>query len=184
MSNKIQSEIIMTINVHNIWNIPIIVTDRIGKILAMTHIPKAGASNYTIRKLLRCTIDDLIKRYSVDTILLEQNQLYIDKIDRYPDPIVMRNVLLGYGINITIEDTYLGNVRYILEIPRYEWKKIILNSKVEYAVDLYKSHILLRTDIDSSMLSVIENNNYYEALCMSEIIFHKKLLNEKYLLSV
>jgi hypothetical protein len=67
-----------------------------------------------------------------------------------------------------------------MEIPRWEWKKEVLNRKVDYAIDLYKSHILLRQDIDADRLKIIDDNNYYEALCLSESMLHSKFLHKNY----
>lgn len=178
--NKIEPNVIATITVNNIMNIPIVITNFTGNILHITHIEKVGYADYHIRRRLKSVLNNLISIYGVDTILIEQNQLFIDKIDRYPDPYVLRNIKLGFGIQITLEDTYWESIKYIMEIPRWEWKKEVLNKKVDYAIDLYKSHILLRQDIDAERLKEIDDNNYYEALCLSESMLHSKFLKKEY----
>ena len=57
---------------------------------------------YYTRKRVLEFIENFVKQYTIDTILLEQNKLFIDKIDRHPDPYVMFNVCLGYGLKISI----------------------------------------------------------------------------------
>ena len=178
--NKIEPSMILTISTHNLLNIPIIVTTNTGEIQTMTHIEKLGLSHYKIRQLIRSKVDELIGQYGIDTILLEQNQLFIDKVDKYPDPMVLQNVLLGFSIKTTIEDRYWESIKYIMELPRWEWKNEILNKKVDYAIDLYKSHVLLRQNLSAGERKDIENNNYYEALCLSESMLHSKFLHIKY----
>ena len=178
--NNIEPSVILTITTDNILNIPIIVTDFTGKLLATTHVDKLGFNHYKIRQRIISNIDMLVTKYAVDTILLEQSQLFIDKMDKYPDPLVLNNVLLSYGIKISIEDRYWESVKYIMEIPRYEWKKEVLSKKVDYAIDLYKSHILLRKDIPSDKLKEIDDNNYYETLCFSESLLYSKFLKKQY----
>ena len=178
--NKIEPSVILTITTNNIFNIPMVVTDFTGSILATTHIEKIGLKDFNIRVRVKSKIESLINEYGVDTILMEQNQLFIDKVDRYPDPYVLRNIKLGFGIQITIEDTFWSKVKYIMEIPRWEWKKSVLNRKVDYAIDLYKSHILHRQNIDEETLKNIDDNNYYEALCLSESMLYSKFLHKEY----
>ena len=149
---KIEPNVILTLSTGNLMNIPIIITNFTGMVIATTHVDKIGYNNYHIRKRIKEVIDSNISKYSVDTILIEQNQLFIDKMDKYPDPLVLKNILLSFGIQTTIEDNFWDKVKYIMEIPKYEWKKDVLNKKVDYAIDLYKSHILLRKDIDADML--------------------------------
>lgn len=177
---KIEPNVIATIITHNILNVPIIITNFTGNILYTTHIDKIGYADYHIRKRVKSVLENLVETYGVDTILIEQNQLFIDKIDRYPDPYVLRDIKLGFGVQTTIEDTFWERVKYIMEIPRWEWKKEVLNRKVDYAIDLYKSHILLRQDIDAELLKEIDDNNYYEALCLSESMLYSKFLHKNY----
>ena len=178
--NKIEPNVILTITTNNILNIPLIITSFTGNVIATTHIEKISYTNYRVRKMLKAKMENLINDYGVDTILLEQNQLFIDKIDKYPDPYVLRNVQLGFGIQVTIEDTYWERVKYIMEIPKWEWKKEVLNKRADYAIDLYKSHILHRQDIDEETLKNIDDNNYYEALCLSESMLYSKFLHKNY----
>lgn len=178
--SNIEPNIVLTLTTNNIMNIPIIITNNVGDILTATHINKLGLSYYQVRKQLKILIDKLISKYCVDTILIEQNQLFIDKIERYPDPYVLRDIKLGFSIQVMLEDNYWEKVKYILEIPRYEWKKEILNSKVDYAIDLYKNHIKLRQDLSSELMEQCDSNNYYETLCLSECILCSKFLHKKY----
>ena len=178
--NKIEPNIILTLTTNNLTNIPIIVTTKTGEILTATHIVRVGFNYYIIRKKLKSVINNLIEDYGVDTILIEQNQLFIDKIDKYPDPYVLRNVQLSYSIKVMIEDTYWEQISYILEIPHYDWQKEVLNHKVDYAIDLYKNHIKLRPDLSEEFLIKCDTNNYYETLCFSESLLHNKFLNKKY----
>lgn len=178
--DKIEPTVILTLSTDNLMNIPIIITNFTGMILSTTHVEKLGFSNYDIRKKIKEVIDRKIAKYGVDTILIEQNQLFLDKMDKYPDPMVLRNILLSFGIQTTIEDNYWESVKYIMEIPKFEWKKTVLNKRVEYAIDLYKSHILFRKDIKPELLKEIEDNNYYEALCLSESLLYSKFLKKQY----
>lgn len=181
MSNsKIEPSVILTLTTNNIFNIPIIVTDITNNILTTTYVNRTNSNYHQIRMSLKQKIDELIQEYNVDTIILEQNQLFIDKIDKYPDPYVLRDIQLGFSIKVMIEDNYWELVKYILEIPKYEWKKEILNKKVEYAIDLYKKHIQLRPDLTEEFWKDCDNNNYYETLCLSECTSHTKFLNKKY----
>ena len=147
---------IITITTTNVLHINLVVTTNTNKILHLEKLPKLHSQNYMIRKNLKTLLDRLISDYDVDTLVIEQNQLFINKIDRYPDPLVLQNILLAYGIKIMIEDNYYDKIKYILEIPRWEWKETILHKKVEYAIDLYKSHVLIRSDLDEETLKIID----------------------------
>lgn len=176
--NKIEPHIILTIDTHNTHNIPLAITDVYGNILHLDNVNKLGFSPYKIRKLLIEKIKNYITEFNIDTILMETNKLFIDKIDRYPDPFVLQNVLLGFSIKTSIEDNFY-NIKYILEIPDYDWRNKILNSKVTYSIDLYKQHILLR-DLNEETLNVIEENNYYRVICLSESTKFDSLMLYKY----
>lgn len=113
---------------------------------------------------------------------MEQNKLFIDKIDRHPDPYVMFNVCLGYGLKISIQDKYYTTISYILEIPQKEWTSKVLNITNKFSIDFYKSHILLRQLTDKE-LQIIEQCNAYKALCLSESVNYTELMNKKYLIN-
>ena len=74
---------------------------------------------------------------------------------------------------------YVAGIKYILGLPEMEWRKQVLNSSVKYSIDLYKSHILQHS-ISSELLTTIEQNNYYKALCLSESIWFDRLMDKKY----
>lgn len=176
--NQIKPNISVTIDIHGYVNIPFIVKDAIGNILTMQNIIK-GKSPYDMRRLTINMLDSLIQEYNIDTIIFEQNQLFIDKIDRYPDPFVLRNIQLGFGIKTSIDDKYHNTIKYILELPEQEWRRCVLNSQVKYSIDLYKAHIL-EQDLEQDLLTNIEINNYYKALCLSESIWFDRLMDRKY----
>lgn len=176
--NKIVPTVILTIDTKNIYNIPIVITNILGEILVMTSVPKF-TKQHIIRKNFVEKLDKLIKEYSVDTIIIEQNKLFIDKIDRYPDPYVLQNVLLDYSLKVIIEDKYWETIKYIIELPQKEWQETILNRYTKYAIDLYKSHILQR-DLDNNTLKIIDENNYYRSLCLSESSLYDSLMKKKY----
>jgi len=181
MSNKkkIEPDIVLIIDIHGYSNIPMIVRQN-DQILSFTHVEKSSLNHYNIRKKVKELILLLYKQYQFDTIIFEQNQLFINKIDRYPDPLVYRNILLGFGIITTIEDTFYESVPYILAIPELEWKKYILNKATTYSIDLYKSHILSQEKFSEEELNIIEINNYYKVLCLSESIGFDKLMDKRY----
>ena len=176
--NKLKPKRLLVIDTENMFNIPVIIVAPSGEIIYMTNVPKVG-NYYEIRKSTITTIDKLIQEYNIDTILFEQNKLFIDKIDKYPDPYVLKNIILGFGIQISIEDNYYKSLT-LLSLSDYEWKNSVLNRKVKYTIDLYKAHILHRTDIPLKFLVDIENNNYYKAICLSESILFDNLMDKKY----
>lgn len=176
--NKIEPNITITIDIHGYMNIPFIVKDKLGNILAMRNIVK-GRPAYDIRRLVINLLDELIQEFNVDTIIFEQNQLFIDKIDRYPDPFVLRNIQLGFGIKTSIDDKYHNTIKYILELPEQEWRRYVLNSHVKYSIDLYKAHIL-EQELSEDLITSIDENNYYKALCLSESIWFDRLMDRKY----
>ena len=175
---KLNPSVIITIDTSSILNIPIIVSTSTAEILYMTSVPKS-TEYYYIRKNIISTIKTLKEQYNVDTILLEQNKLFIDKIDKYPDPYILKNVLLGFGIQTSIEDNFYESLT-ILSVPDYEWAGKVLNKKARYSIDLYKAHILNRTNIPIKFLVTIENNNYYKAICLSECVLFDSLMDRKY----
>ena len=158
--------------------IPMIVVTPELDILSMCHATGVG-KHHIIRKNVITLTNMLISQYNIDTILLEQNKLFIDKIDRHPDPFVLSNVLIGYGIKVAIEDNYYDTVKYILQIPEKDWRKKVLNPSVTYAIDLYKSHVE-SLQLPTNTLETIDKDNYYKSVCFSESILFRDLMHDKY----
>lgn len=159
----------------------VIVTDKFNNILALRNIVKSS-KDYFIRKNVLQLIEDLVNEYDVDCIIYEKNKLFIDKIDKYPDPFVLHDIKLGYGIINSIIDKYYETSIKLLEIPYNDWYDRIMNRYVKYAIDLYKNHVLLRSDI-INIKQDIETNNYYKLICFSEVVLHDELLHRKYLIN-
>lgn len=178
---KINPTVILTIDTQAHRCIPMTVTTIDNNIKAITSVQKMG-SHYNIRKQVITLANLFIQQYNIDTILMEQNKLFIDKIDRHPDPFVLSNITLGYGIKIVIQDNYYDSVKYIIELPQREWRETVLNKSVKYSIDLYKSHILLR-DLTQDFLQIINETNCYKALCLSESVLYDNLMNKKYLIN-
>lgn len=178
MRNKIKPSIILTLDIQNYYGIPMVVTTSTNDILAITKIMKGG-THYRIRQQVMEFVDLFLQKYNIDTILMEQNKLFIDKIDRHPDPFVLSNITLGYGIKISLQDKYYNRIHYILELPQKEWTDKVLNKTTKYSIDLYKSHIALR-DLTQDYMNIIEQNHCYKALCLSESVSFDELMNKKY----
>ena len=178
MRNKIKPSIILTLDIQNYYGIPMVVTTSTNDILAITKIMKGG-THYRIRQQVMEFVDLFLQKYNIDTILMEQNKLFIDKIDRHPDPFVLSNITLGYGIKISLQDRYYNKIHYILELPQKEWTDKVLNRTTKYSIDLYKSHIALR-DLTQDYMNIIEQNHCYKALCLSESVSFDVLMNKKY----
>ena len=178
MGNKIKPSIILTLDIQNYYGIPMVVTTSTNDILAITKIMKGG-THYKIRQQVMEFVDLFLQKYNIDTILMEQNKLFIDKIDRHPDPFVLSNITLGYGIKISLQDKYYNKIHYILELPQKEWTDKVLNRTTKYSIDLYKSHIALR-DLTQDYMNIIEQNHCYKALCLSESVSFDVLMNKKY----
>ena len=176
--NRIEPKIALTIFVHGYKNIPFVVTDSAGVIKHMTDVSHIG-TNYAIRRSVIAKIIELVELYEVDTLILTQNKLFVDKVDRYPDPLVLRDIMLGYGIQVSVEDNFYTQLD-ILAIPDYEWKNLILGKGARYSIDLFKSHVLHRTDIPKKQMVLIDTNNYYEAVCLSESVLFDNLMQRKY----
>ena len=181
MNKKIEPSIILTIDTQNPFGIVLPVPTIKNDILEVVHIQKSGYPYYTRKRVLEF-IENFIKQYTIDTIIMEQNKLFIDKIDRHPDPYVMFNVCLGYGLKISIQDKYYTTISYILEIPQKKWTSKVLNITNKFSIDFYKSHILLRQLTDKE-LQIIEQCNAYKALCLSESVNYTELMNKKYLIN-
>ena len=77
---QVEPSIILTIDTTSRYNIPLIITNIHNTILYMDNVNKIGCSDYNIRKQVINKIQELISQYNIDTILLEQNKLFIDKI--------------------------------------------------------------------------------------------------------
>ena len=92
---------------------------------------------------------------------------------------MLQNVLLDYSLKVIIEDKYWETIKYIIELPQKEWQETILNKYTKYAIDLYKSHILQR-NLDNNTLKIIDDNNYYRSLCLSESSLYDSLMKKKY----
>lgn len=178
MRNRIKPSIILTLDIQNYYGIPMVVTTSTNDILAITKIMKGG-THYRIRQQVMEFVDLFLQKYNIDTILMEQNKLFIDKIDRHPDPFVLSNITLGYGIKISLQDKYYNKIHYILELPQKEWTDKVLNRTTKYSIDLYKSHIALR-DLTQDYMNIIEQNHCYKALCLSESVSFDVLMNKKY----
>lgn len=170
---------VLTIDVNTFMNIPIIVRDKDNNIMYMNHINKFKVSNYKIRQDVINSIKQLQSDYCVDTIILESNKLFLDKMDKYPDPLIFRNVLLAFGLQVSIEDSFYNSIPNIIAIPESEWKPKILHKNTKYAIDLYKSHILTQS-IYSDFIETIDTYNYYRALCLSECSSFDIFMNKKY----
>lgn len=145
----------------------------------MTHVDKIN-KQYIVRRQVILKIQELLQKYTIDTIIMDENKLFIDKIDRHPDPYVLTNVTLGFGIKISIDDIFHDTIPYILELPEQEWRTKVLNKSTKYAIDLYSQHILQSQKFDTNTLKIIQDNNYFRALCLSESIFYNSLMLKKY----
>lgn len=179
MSKKsIEPHIILTIDIYGYRNISFILKNVANEILLMDNILKIG-SYYTIRQLIISKINELCNTYDIDMIIMEDNHLFIDKIDLHPDPLVLRDIRLGFGIQVSIDDAFHDKIKYIMQIPQRDWTKIILNPHSKYSIDLYKAHVL-NNNYSEEQLKAIEDNNYYKALCLSESIWFDKLIDKKY----
>ena len=99
---------------------------------------------------------------------------------KYPDPLIYENILLGYGIETSLEDNFYEKVKYLLSFSIQEWRLEILNKFTKYAIDLYKDHILLKGGFTEEDYDIIVRYIYYKVLCLSECIFSDKLMNKRY----
>lgn len=185
MSKKsnITPNICMFLDINNFYNIPILIVPYIDRnnILYLDHIIKYN-NRYQTRLNLINKIKELIIEFKVDTIIFEQNKLFIDKIDKYPDPLIMRDILFGYSIQTSIEDNFY-NINYILAFPEYEWQNRVLNKKVKYSIDLYKSHVLLTNSFDNEYIEKINSSNYYKILCFRDIINYEDIFRKEFMIN-
>lgn len=182
MRNKIKPSIILTLDIQNYYGIPMVVTTSTNDILAITKIMKSG-THYRIRQQVMEFVDLFLQKYNIDTILMEQNKLFIDKIDRHPDPIVCRNIVLGFSIEIAVLDFYYKSIKNILSLPLKDWRNKVLNSTTKYSIDLYKAHIEIREDISQELLDIIQKYNCYKVICLSESVSYNSLMDKKYKLN-
>lgn len=158
----------------------IVINKESPKILALTYIDKYTLEQYFLRQRVVRIINDYIDEFDIDTLIYEQNKLFIDKIETNPDPNVYRNIVMGFGIKISIEDNFYSTIKHIIELPDYEWKKKVLNSSVKYSIDLYKAHITSYETFSQAELDVFQTYNFYKVLCLGESIFFDTLMNKKY----
>lgn len=181
MKTSITPNITVTIDIHSRINIPIVVRDSLLNILDLCCV-NAVAKDYVVRTSLIQKLKKLYEKYNFDTILIESNKLFIDKIDRHPDPIVLRNICRGFGIQISIDDTFHNDIANIIALPNYEWHKAVLGSAVRYSFDLYKAHIK-EHQFSVEELDIFDKYNYYQVLCLSECVQYDHLMNKKYLIN-
>lgn len=139
-------------------------------------------SYYPIRKTAISKVKNIIQNYQPDTIILEQTKMFTDGITKYPDPEVYKNIILKYGLQISMEDNFLDMVQYFIEIPYYDWTQTILNSKFKYILDRCMNHIINNNNLTEEQLNSVKQFNLYQALCFSECVNHNKLMNKKYLI--
>ena len=176
--NKLEPNIALTIYIHGYNNIPFVVTDSAGVIKHITDISRIG-TYYSIRRSVINKVTELVDLYKVDTLILTQNKLFVDKIDKYPDPYILNNVCLNYGLKISIEDNYYNYVKYIMEYSKYEWRKYVLGHN-KYGVDLFKNHVLNTIPLTEAEIEEVGSGRYFEVLCMSDVVKYNTLLNKKY----
>lgn len=126
-------------------------------------------------------IDELLYKYNINTIIMERNKLFTDKMDKYPDPYILSDILLKYSIQITLEDNYINKIKYFMQLPDWEWVPTILNKKSRYAIDLYKNHILSKGfNGDDILKQKLDSGNFFKVLCLSECSLYDKLMNKKF----
>lgn len=181
MSKKYEiiPNIIITIDIHSFQNIPFVIRNTEGDILYKNKIDIALKEDYYIRKQLVEELYKLLKEYSFDMIIFEQNKLFTDGFELSPDFRVLRNITRGFGIQTTIEDNFYDKVTYIMSLPDKDWQMQILNNKFKYSFDLYKSHIE-KQEFTDQQLREFQLDNYYKVLCLSESMWFDKLMNKKY----
>ena len=181
----IKPSMVLTIGKYNLFSVPYVVTNSDGVVIDIGAISKVSGATHEQTMFLtrqKCIkqIEYLHNLYNVDMIILEKNVLMIDKIDKYPDPLVLRQVLFGFGLLNSIEDKFFYDIKYIMEIPNSDWRKYVLPERCTYAIDLFKSHVYKSIYITTEQLESAETINCYETICMSESVTYKSLMNKKY----
>ena len=181
---KIEPKISLTVYTHLIGCICYVVRDNENNILhlATQDYSILSTSLYNIRKITITKVNNIIQNYNPDTIVIEQTKLFTDGITRYPDPEVYKNIVLSYGLQVTLEDHFLELVEHFLAIPYWDWSQTILNSKFKYILDRCKDHILLDNKLTETQMETVKHFNLYQAICFSECVNHSKLMNKKYLI--
>lgn len=182
-AKKIDIGTALVIYPYGITEIQYVVVSSLGEILDMSSSPNTSGHLPTIRRNAIEKMSELISKYNVTSIILEENKLFTDSITKYPDPYLLRNVLLGFGIQVSIEDKYLGNIPNIFILPSIEWRDTVLGKNTRSAIDRCKTHVMqqLRRYSEKDLLYIDKHQNY-EALCLSESVIHKNLIHKKYLL--
>lgn len=182
----IEPKVILTLYVE-FNKINIVIKDISGFIIKLISVPIIFGGNkldeHKMKQNLAVSINQAIEEQNVDTILLESCKLSIDKINMFPDPYILRNILLQYSVQVTIEDNFIDKVEYFFEVPQKEWLGTIFNRNSIYSIDLFKHHILQMLNNEDELLKIIDAQNYYRVLCFSESINYTNLANRKYLIN-
>ena len=179
MRYKIEPNIILTVDYSSGFYISYIVKDKLNNILDLSFTTK-DLILYNTRKNLINHIKELYDEFNIDMLILEENKLFTDTISKYPDPYILRNILLGYGIQTSIEDNFFEIIKYIIYLPEYEWTSTILNKKAKFTIDNYKFHVLNIIDLNTELLNDIEKYNHYKVICLSQCIEYQKFMNSRY----
>ena len=179
----IQPSIVLTIML-NINSVNVVVRDEFNFIVEMYYLPlffnQTKIEEHRFKQQLALKINQMINEYDVNMILIERSSLFTNNISMFPDVSILKNVLLQYSIQTTLEDLYIDRIIYFMEIPPDEWKKIILNRKSIFSIDVYKSHILEKAVYEENLLQEIDSKNFYKTLCFSESVLYDRLMNKKY----
>ena len=182
-NKKIEYNIVLTLYTHQNCSIIYIVKNHNNILYQQTfNYSTINDSNYIIRKNVMGHCANIINRFNVDTILMEQTKLFTDSFSKYPDPQIYKNVTLSYSIQVSVEDHFMDVVDNILVIPYTDWTQEVLNTRFKYIMDRCKEHILLDTNLTDEQLTKIQELNSYQALCFSECTNYDKLMNKKYLI--
>ena len=183
--NKIEITNAIVIYTAGISEVQYAVVSAIGTILYMCGIDKLGLKDYSVRKRCVDSIKELRTKFNINTIIIEQNSLFTESIGKYPDPYLLRNVVLGFGIKISIEDAFLKDIENILELPANEWRDSILGRRTRYSFDRCKAHILNKSEVYTlEQIAYIEEHKNYEVLCLADSVNFNNLIHKKYKLKV